>query len=243
MKVSLGITQKEMAHRCGWRTQAAFSQYLLGRIPLNLDALIVISNVLKVHPQEISPRLAGRLSIPARAGSTRVGEPLATYGSPSTNQLIVDWETPDDLPSDRGQYVFIAREGMRVSATNGHVVYDQASGPPLVFTTQWIRSKGLHRRNLIVLQTIDDSMEPRIHAGDTLLINRGETDVRDGRVYALRYGQELRVKRLYRRYDGALILRSYNRESYPDETIPVDTPSNLVEIIGRVVWVGGEIDS
>ena len=36
-------------------------------------------------------------------------------------------------------------------------------------------------------------MEPRISDGDTLLVNLGQVQVIDGRINAIRYGDELRV--------------------------------------------------
>ena len=59
------ITQEEVAHRCGWKTQGAFSQYLHGKIPLGLSALLKICKALGVSPSEISPRLAAEVDNPA----------------------------------------------------------------------------------------------------------------------------------------------------------------------------------
>lgn len=56
-KPVLGLSQEQVAFQCGWKTQGAFSQYLLGRVPLNLDALLKISRVLQADPRKISPRL------------------------------------------------------------------------------------------------------------------------------------------------------------------------------------------
>ena len=52
-KQNPNFTQEELAHRCGWKTQGAVSQYLHGRIPLNATALSRISKVLGVKPEEI----------------------------------------------------------------------------------------------------------------------------------------------------------------------------------------------
>lgn len=52
------LTQEQVAADCGWNTQAAFSQYLLGRIPLNLEAALKIAAALQVAVSDISPRLA-----------------------------------------------------------------------------------------------------------------------------------------------------------------------------------------
>lgn len=57
-KRALGLTQEQVAADCGWNTQAAFSQYLLGRIPLNLKAALKISAALQVNVYDFSPRLA-----------------------------------------------------------------------------------------------------------------------------------------------------------------------------------------
>jgi len=56
------ISQEEAAHRCGWKTQGAFNQYLNGKIPLALSALLKISRALKVDPEEISPRLSAEIT-------------------------------------------------------------------------------------------------------------------------------------------------------------------------------------
>ena len=57
LKPTLKLSQEQVAFQCGWKTQGAFSQYLLGTIPLNLEALLRIAGVLKADPNEISPRL------------------------------------------------------------------------------------------------------------------------------------------------------------------------------------------
>lgn len=54
-KSALALTQEKAAHAAGWASQGAFSQYLLGRIPLNVDAVLRLAAVLQVHPTEIDP--------------------------------------------------------------------------------------------------------------------------------------------------------------------------------------------
>lgn len=52
------VTQEDVSEACGWSTQGAFSAYLNGRTPLNLDALIKLSSYFGVPPIDISPELA-----------------------------------------------------------------------------------------------------------------------------------------------------------------------------------------
>ena len=56
------ISQEEVAHRCGWKTQGAFNQYLNGKIPIGLQALLKMSRALGVDPSRISPGLAAEIS-------------------------------------------------------------------------------------------------------------------------------------------------------------------------------------
>lgn len=55
------ITQEYLAEQCGWKTQATVSQYINGKIPLNVDALVKFAKALDVRPSEISTSLAERI--------------------------------------------------------------------------------------------------------------------------------------------------------------------------------------
>lgn len=68
-------TQEWLADQCGWKTQAAVNQYLLGKIPLNLPALLKFAAALGVTPPAISPTLSKAL------GDT--GHAPAMQGAPS----------------------------------------------------------------------------------------------------------------------------------------------------------------
>ncbi len=57
----LGLTQEQVAAECGWTTQGAFNQYLRGRIPLNVRAVLRLAKALQVDAADISPRLAADL--------------------------------------------------------------------------------------------------------------------------------------------------------------------------------------
>ena len=72
-----------------------------------------------------------------------------------------------------------------------------------------------------------------MYAGDTILVNLDETNIVDGKTYAIRYGDELRVKKLYRRIDGTLILRSVN-PAFKDEEISPELADEHITVIGRV---------
>lgn len=60
------FTQEYAADEFGWRSQASVSQYINGRIPLNIEALTKFANLLGVSPASISPRLAERMHVASR---------------------------------------------------------------------------------------------------------------------------------------------------------------------------------
>jgi phage repressor protein C with HTH and peptisase S24 domain len=61
-----------------------------------------------------------------------------------------------------------------------------------------------------------------------------ETTVREGLIYVFRHGNELKVKKLIPKADGSLVLRSINRDDYPDDTVPAEVVAEQITIIGRV---------
>ena len=69
------ISQEEAAHRCGWKTQGAFNQYLNGKIPIALAALLKIARALEVEPAEISPTLSAEITTTRKADFNLSGQP------------------------------------------------------------------------------------------------------------------------------------------------------------------------
>jgi phage repressor protein C with HTH and peptisase S24 domain len=76
-------------------------------------------------------------------------------------------------------------------------------------------------------------MEPMLYARDTILVNTEETSIIDNKMYAIRYGNELRVKYLRKTLDGTVILRSIN-PFYKDEVVSPQLADEHITIIGRV---------
>jgi len=124
------------------------------------------------------------------------------------------------------------------SAGAGHqATYDVIEeSEPATYRLSWFHKTGIKPKNAKRFTVVGDSMEPFLFAGDSVLIDTGETDptrIIDGKVYAIRYGNDLRVKRLFRHLDGTLILRSDN-PAYKDEEVPPELADEHISILGRV---------
>ncbi|MFO1430555.1 MAG: helix-turn-helix transcriptional regulator [Candidatus Competibacteraceae bacterium] len=59
----LGLTQQNVADRCGWSSQSTTGHYLSGRLALNTDAVLALARVLNVNPNEIWPNLLPNLKL------------------------------------------------------------------------------------------------------------------------------------------------------------------------------------
>lgn len=181
----------------------------------------------------ITPATETDEALPLRAVKRRqVG--VAIEGAVDASPILV-WETEGDLPEHT--YVFVPSLELELAAGSGRKAVHVDYKKPKAFLSDWIRDKGLRAKYLVSMTVRGDSMAPWVNEGDTVVIDRSNTAIRDGKPYAIRYGDELRIKHLHRRFDGGLILRSVNK-AWDDEVIP---PADLehIEILGLVVWRAG----
>lgn len=133
-----------------------------------------------------------------------------------------------------GDYIHIpVYRGVHLGAgAGGYVEHEEVSGTHS-YSRGWLMQQGLEAAMLCRVRNIGKSMEPTFWEGDTLLVNRAEKVIRDGKVYAFRVGDEPKVKRLFRMLDGRVRVVSDNPDkgTFPDEYLSVD---DMPEIIGRV---------
>lgn len=90
-KIHKNLTQESLAEACGWKTQGTVSQYMNGKIPLNLPALCKFAEAMEVDPAEISPSLALTMVISGSIKATAANKVLARSLSAQTS---VSNETP-----------------------------------------------------------------------------------------------------------------------------------------------------
>jgi phage repressor protein C with HTH and peptisase S24 domain len=140
---------------------------------------------------------------------------------------------PDDVQPEGT--VSIKQSKIFFSAGNGHqVTYEIIEdSEPATYQLSWFQKHGINPEHARRFKVVGDSQEPMLFEGDTVLVNLKETDIIDGKLYAIRYGSDLRIKYLRRRLDGTLLLRSVN-PSYKDEEVPREMAEEHISIIGRV---------
>ena len=63
------------------------------------------------------------------------------------------------------------------------------------FENEWFRENGVNASNCQVISVIGDSMDPVLPDGCRVLLDLGNRELHDGRIYAVRIGDVLVVKR------------------------------------------------
>lgn len=231
------LNQTEVGERCEWKSpQSTVSQYINGKVALNLDALVKLSKALDFDPAEVSPTLA--------SGITRITDQGA---GPATGQGQVAAKTPFPVGSDteavEDKYAQIPQYSAKAAAGLGHENPHVESLATLAFKRDWLRAKGVKAEKLIVIYADGDSMWPTINDHDVLLLDTSKTDPIDGQVFVLTSTDKGSiVKRLVKTPLGGWILRSDNDDcdDYADIVL-ARSELNEHRIIGKVIWRGGDL--
>jgi hypothetical protein len=146
----------------------------------------------------------------------------------------------DEFPSDK--YKMVPRLNVRAAAGHGHAPEHVEVQSTLAFQRAWLGKKGLNPDNLEVYEAVGESMAPHINNGDVLLVDVSETTPKSNELWVIWQDAPLgvRVKRLFVRENGDVIIRSDNpdRALYPDEIVTGAT-ADTIKTMGKVVWRGG----
>lgn len=147
------------------------------------------------------------------------------------------WDKNTPLPADEVEVPFL--KDIEFACGDGRVHSEDHNGFKLRFSKATLRRVGANTdgSGVLCFPATGDSMEPMIPDGTTVAVDTNNKRIVDGKLYAIGQGdggegQLKRIKQLYRKPGGKLIIRSYNNEAYPDEEADIDD----VEIIGRLFW-------
>lgn len=149
---------------------------------------------------------------------------------------------PIDLVDDPYLYAKKVR-GLKLSAGPGHLSWEHEEvDRSHAFRKSWLDSKGISDvSDLKIMEVEGNSMWPKLEDGMVVAVHTRDRAVRSDKIYAIAVGGETRIKRLYKRTDGSIEIRSDNPDKvrYPTEILDLES-ANRLEIIGRMIWYSGE---
>ena len=209
-----GLTVRAIAHRLGVPT----STYA------NYEARFKKAYLPMEFAEELARALSGtgvtRDEVMALAGA--VGPARVEHGevAPSGRKLVPVY----DIAASAGYGALVEYES---------VAYSLAFPP--TYLEKITRS---HPRNLAILSVKGDSMLPALKDDDIVMVDMSKRNIGFDGMFVVRHLDVVTVKRLRLSPDRQSIsLISDNSAVHPPETWPVEE----VEVIGRVIWVGGKV--
>lgn len=140
------------------------------------------------------------------------------------------WNSQTPLSDDDYEVPFY--KDITLAAGTGSFEQADYNGFKLRFSKATLRRQGVEYHNAVCVTATGNSMEPVIPDGTTIGVDLGNKSIRDGKIYAINHGGLLRVKILSRLPNDLVVIRSYNAEEYPDETVHLSE----VQLISKVFW-------
>ncbi|MEH0741174.1 helix-turn-helix domain-containing protein [Vibrio cholerae] len=184
--------------------------------------LIALCKKLKVDPQWLQTGKGDQSSKPV--GNAEI------LGNMQT------WDSNTPLGEDEVAIPFLS--DVRLSAGNGFVCdIEHDSGFRLRFAKSTLKRYGVTESDAVCVSVTGNSMEPVLPDGSTVGINCGDTELVDGKIYAINHSGELFIKKLYKQPGGGVRIYSFNEAEYPPkEYSALEIAEQKITILGRVFW-------
>ena len=129
----------------------------------------------------------------------------------------------------------IAVHRLQTAAGGGALDLDETVKGYAYFRSEWLSRKGLYADRCSLIGVVGESMEPTLPEGCVILVDRNQRQRRDGRIFVLRTGVGLVVKRAGKSTPGHWQLVS-DHPRWPDTPWPMDAV-----VIGEVRWMAREL--
>ena len=217
----------------------------LQRLMLSLNAAsdAELARALGITPQSVSgARKRGEVPpawIQECAAETNVNAHWLFFGSgPMRLPEAAEGELPAASPDSEADLIHIPLAEARLSAGTGSLEVSERTDDSYAFRGDFLRRKGNPRR-MVLMRVSGDSMVPEIFDNDLVLLDKGQTVISPGRLYAVGFEDAIYIKRIDK-IPGKIILHSVN-PAYPP--VSLDLRGDMADqfrVIGRVLWSGRE---
>lgn len=153
-------------------------------------------------------------------------------------QAVDAWD--DDTPLDDQEFEVPHYAEVHVAAGSSEGIVQEKTDRKIRLAKSSARKAGAQMETSFSYNITGDSMKGRIEDGSRCTADSSKkSQIKDGKIYVLRYGVLRLTKYVYRRPDGGLTLKSENEDYAPVEIDPCDL--DQVEILGWV-WDWSTMD-
>jgi phage repressor protein C with HTH and peptisase S24 domain len=196
-----------------------------------------LATALEISVQAIGDAIRGKTAAFTAANNSKAASFLGVDGdwlATGDSEQIVSTREPVAISLENNpDYPAIKHVHFKLSAgCSGYgVEYTNETKRPLVFGRQWYEEHGYKPNKLFAVKIANGSMEPGLVHDDMVVVNTADTELKDGKVFAMNFEGELVIKRLVRD-GGAWWLSSDN----PDQRrYPRKICDEHVFCLGRIV--------
>ncbi|MGL9721603.1 XRE family transcriptional regulator [Symbiopectobacterium sp.] len=230
--MSIAERVKNCREELGW-TQARLAE----KAGTSQQAIQQLENGETKRPRYL-PELCAALNCSVKWLLSGEGTPPTTHHPesgipPETEWGTVDaWDRKTPLSSDEVEVPFL--KDIQFACGDGRTNEVDYNSFKLRFSKATLRRVGASTdgSGVICFPAVGNSMEPLIPDGATVAIDINNKRIIDGEFYAINQDGLKRIKQLYRRPGGKILIRSFNRNEYEDE----EANENEIEIVGFVFW-------
>ncbi|MFW1888073.1 XRE family transcriptional regulator [Acinetobacter johnsonii] len=192
------LKQADLARATG-KSSAAVTKWLRGENVPKTEALKQIAKLLNVDD----------------------GWLLTGKGSPNTPPHltpVTTWDDSTPLDEDEVEIPFFKDFSFACGsgAINEHIANEKRK---LRMSKATLRNLSISKENAVAATASGDSMSPTIQDGDTIHIDLGRTEIKDGRIFVICIGGLHYAKRLYNMPFGGVRIVSDNSAEFPEQVL------------------------
>jgi phage repressor protein C with HTH and peptisase S24 domain len=204
-----------------------------------------LANILKVSLPTMNHYESGKrapncklLSQIAKTLGCEPGWLLTGEGQAEKKEVHLNEPIPSSGIND---FILVPRYNIESSTGGGSVIHSEQIVDHLAFKASWVSKElGTDAKNLLLIHSIGDSMEPTFRSGDLLLVDRKKAQIKGDGIYLINFDDGLIVKRLEWMMDGTVVIRGDNTNVSREQKLTAIEIEKL-HILGRVVWVGCKV--
>lgn len=150
-------------------------------------------------------------------------------GSMFNKENIGSTETVENLDGSRVniQYYSDIKPGSKSEYENKKNEIEIISIPKNII------NKKIKNCQVDAIRVKSDSMSPTISEDDIAFVRKGYKEIIDNKIYVIKYGSEIKIRRIYKKLNNIVLLRADNNV-YPQEEVLLD--KNKVVILGQIIF-------
>jgi phage repressor protein C with HTH and peptisase S24 domain len=166
--------------------QSALSQYLNGKIPLNIEAATRFATLIGCAVADFSPSLAQQVE----NYMSRLSQNGQGYSPTRASRISTDLSAVEMVP------IKAVELRLQAGIPGFDIDHGFEDGGTINMPLEEIEKRGLVPQCLLAIQVKGESMEPMLFSGDSVVINIADTKWADQGVFAINYDGKPVIKRL-----------------------------------------------